>query len=454
MTLRLPNFLSGHKWKRTDDELRVSTVSSSSASSMTSCRRLSQLHLLSGHPIRLDSFRRQHPALQADTMYTKCRRRDTSDSDDDDLMPLDLWDDDDANHTPHPSVQCYAVLHEFVATEMAYFSALEAMKRVFDKVFHAAFDHPALTTLYATTMSLHALHGEFVASLPTLADRVQDHLLEAHSHDIIQALRRRLPFFKLYSHYCSAYKEVTTLLQVRPVTRVAPECQAFVVQLCHASRSLQVDMQSEMIKPVQRLCRYPLLIREWLSFAPPSLSGPLQDLLVDVKDVAALVNERVRAEQNNLKLFELRSRLVGPRCPELCLPTRHLLGDCHLYVVSTLSLAPWAFWVARPRTLIVLSDMLLVAKPMRKQRVKVRKQFAWSQLALDEIDVQKHPSWDANTSFLLRAQRFDGQWHTMLLKCGNAKSKREVLTLLRSAMAHHAKPPSLSTAAYASVSAV
>ncbi|KDO28544.1 hypothetical protein SPRG_06403 [Saprolegnia parasitica CBS 223.65] len=450
MTLRLPNFLSGHKWKRTDDEPRVSTVSSSASSaSMTSSRRLSQLQLLSGHPIRLDSFRRQHPDLQAEASYTKCPRRDTRDSDDD-LMPLDLWEDT----TPHPSVQCYAVLHEFVATELAYFDALEAMKRVFDKVFHVAFDHPALTTLYATTMSLHALHGEFVASLPTLADRVHDHVLEAHSRAIMQALRRRLPFFKLYSHYCSAYKEVTTLLQVRPVTRVAPECQAFVVQLCHASRSLQVDMQSEMIKPVQRLCRYPLLIREWLAFAPPSLAGALQDLLLDVKNVAALVNERVRAEQNNLKLFELRARLVGPQCPELCLPTRHLLGDVHLHVVSTMSLAPWGFWVARPRTLIVLSDMLLVAKPMRKQRAKVRKQFAWSQLALDEIDVQKHPSWDANTSFLLRAQRFDGQWYTMLLKCATAKGKREVLTLLRSAMAQHVKQTPLATPAYASVSAV
>ncbi|OQR84866.1 hypothetical protein ACHHYP_12567 [Achlya hypogyna] len=437
--LRVPSFLrGGHRWKRTGSDSDVDPVSrsSSASSGSLSSRRLSQLQLLSGHHIRLDSFRRQHPALQGDG-DSASQRRPLADSDDsdDDLILLDLWED---SPLPPPSVQCYAVLREFVTTERAYLEALGAMKSVFAGVFSHTFAHPALTTLYATTLSLHALHDELVSALPvTLAS---PDLLVPQSRAVIAALRRRLPFFKLYSHYCSSYKDVTTLLQVRPVTLVAPECQAFVVTLCQASRALNVDMQCEMIKPVQRLCRYPLLVAEWLACAPPELTKPLADLLAEVKEVAALVNERVRAEQNNVKLFDLRARLVGPGRPELCFPTRHFISDCHVHVMSMMSLVPWDFWVSRPRTLILLSDMLLVAKPARKHRLKVRKQFAWAQVSAEEIDTIKCPSWDASMSFVLRCQRFDGQWTSMVLKCGSAKHKREVLTLLRSVISRCAKP--------------
>ncbi|OQS05358.1 hypothetical protein THRCLA_20642 [Thraustotheca clavata] len=409
-------------------------------------RRLSQLHLLSGHHIRLDSFRRQHPAFQDERSVHK----EEIDDEKEGLLPVDIWDE---IATSHPSMQCYAVLQEIIDTEKSYLGALTAMKSVFDKVFTRAFTHPALTTLHATTLSLHQLHTELVSALPELRKVEAD--LVPQSHQLIAILHYRLPFFKLYSHYCTSYKDVTQLLHVRPVTSVAPECQTFMVELCHASRQLNVDIQSEMIKPVQRLCRYPLLISEWLTFAPKELATPLHELLNKAKDIAALVNERVRAEQNNLKLFDLRTRLVGPSCPELCIPTRHFVDDIPLHVVSMMSLVPWEMWMSRPRTLIVLSDLLLITKPTRRHRLKICKQYTWTQVLIEEIDIVKHPSWDTKRSFILRCVRYDGQWNTMVLKCDNAKHKCYVMSLLRTAGGKQFHPPTaISSTRFSCVSAV
>jgi hypothetical protein len=458
------------------DSRASTTRSSLSESSSTNesnklPRRLSQLHLLSEHPIRMSSFHCEsnrslscaHASTpvsldvnpQNQSMMRMHVHENSSDSDMNYLFNFLLQpemsssshvntknDNNNSNSSSSsnhhnmmmdrtrspPQVRSVYVVQEIIRSEADYIYALSLMVEVFkaalgdSKILMA--QNPqhrpsAFETLAVTTASLKQLHMELLTgfSLPHIQSCLSS--LDHHSSSffgttadsdsniailmecILSRFRYILPYMKLYVQYCVAYKEVVALLATRPITKLPPHVQHFMTSLCKVASAFQVDMQLEMIKPVQRLCRYPLLLQEWLdavSRVSPGVSTSflheLHSLWSDAKAMASLVNERVHQYQNNLHLLDLRTRLVfmhyhryePPLSPspdhyhhermEVCHPTRHFLADCHIQLLTMLPLASLVptVWVARPRTLILLSDLLLVTKSMRKHRLKVKNQ--------------------------------------------------------------------------------
>lgn len=93
--------------------------------------------------------------------------------------------------------------------------------------------------------------------------------------------------------------------------------EAEAVNLDRSSRLIAAnhELQSFLIKPVQRLCKYPLLFSELLKYTEASWPNynELQTALSAAKDVAASVNEAQRRAENSVLIDELHSRVLDWR---------------------------------------------------------------------------------------------------------------------------------------------
>lgn len=151
---------------------------------------------------------------------------------------------------------------------------------------------------------------------------------------VAHAFNFTIEFMKVYAFYCSSYlsaKDELALLQ-----KEYPGLNALTTQLGdHARRDLRVDIVSLMIKPVQRICRYPLLFRELLKHAVSSDQAEVvESTLYKIEGVSTHVNEKVREAQNNARLYELHQTIDPKAKIDLLQPSRTLLSEMLVRVVS------------------------------------------------------------------------------------------------------------------------
>lgn len=166
---------------------------------------------------------------------------------------------------------------------------------------------------------------------------------------VVAAFDFTIEYMKVYAFYCSSYlsaKDELALLQKK-----YPGLDTLTTQLDeHARQDLHVDIVSHMIKPVQRICRYPLLFRELLKNVNSEQEVEMVErTLHKIESVSAQVNEKVREAQHNARLYELH-QTVDPKSTKVDLlqPSRTLLCEMTVRVVSPDS-PRWPSFVLRLR---------------------------------------------------------------------------------------------------------
>lgn len=231
-----------------------------------------------------------------------------------------------------------------------------------------------------------------------------------------RAFLRMAEFFKVYAVYCAAHRpatdELNALHKKLPWILNPGEDDETFVELRYPG------VLSELIKPVQRICRYPMLLRSLADQAAVKDSSLIRGALNAVERVSDLVNLRVRDAQNNARLLELDSTLgtkgnhrVRVR---LLRPARAFVCEA----AATVSVGrdgprwPWlrkwaALWArmwrhvdnedlhaslsgsrgpvdsrGEPSRLILLSDALLMAKKS-EHKLQIRRQICLSCAAID-----------------------------------------------------------------------
>jgi RhoGEF domain/PH domain len=117
-------------------------------------------------------------------------------------------------------------------------------------------------------------------------------------------------FLKIYSIYAANHEHAVKTVdeQMRSNKAFANICEDASKQPeCRA-----LDLSSFLIKPVQRLCKYPLLFRELLKETPEDHTdyANLVYCHEQLSQVADFVNERKRAAEDSVRLLWLRRRLV------------------------------------------------------------------------------------------------------------------------------------------------
>ncbi|GMF24897.1 unnamed protein product [Phytophthora lilii] len=142
---------------------------------------------------------------------------------------------------------------------------------------------------------------------------------------VTKAFASTVEYMKVYALYCANYLPATEELKSH-----AKLLDAFT--LSQADNNNQpFDAVSDLIKPVQRICRYSLLFRSLVKNATTPEEALLsQQALESVQRVSDLVNARVRDAENNVRLVSINNSIDNAKVAaklNLLRPGRTLLCE-------------------------------------------------------------------------------------------------------------------------------
>jgi len=234
-------------------------------------------------------------------------------------------------------------LHELHATEETYVNDLTLLcedLRVHVTRASKAHESRLWATLGADAQTLLRIHLELVRQLRSGS---------ADMSCAAIAFGTMSPYLRVYSQYCSNYVTAQERLEK-----------------LRGESGLDKALMGLLIKPVQRLCRYPLLLDGLLSKLPrdhPS-RGALEAAAAAVKSIAEQVNERVRLADGRAQFVACANALNQP---ELVTPGRHLLREVDVQAQAVASgPAPLRGGQRHKCRLWIASDLVILAKVMTR----------------------------------------------------------------------------------------
>jgi hypothetical protein len=102
-------------------------------------------------------------------------------------------------------------------------------------------------------------------------------------------------------------------VRVRARAAALTECTAFLERVQASEKCAGRDIGAFLILPIQRIPRYVLLLQELLKNTPTAHAdrAPLEQALVQMRDVADYVNERKREAENLSRVSQVSKMLTG-----------------------------------------------------------------------------------------------------------------------------------------------
>ncbi|CAK9010587.1 RhoGEF domain-containing protein gxcJ [Durusdinium trenchii] len=209
--------------------------------------------------------------------------------------------------------------------------------------------------------------------------------------DLVQAVRvvtkelqDILPFLKIYATFCHRYSSaLSKLVSCRQSNKALDQ---FMQQREGRSENQHSSLQSLLIKPVQRICKYPLLVSS-LQKAVGDLLGSDADLHQEldrackaVEAIAAEVNQKVNDAENMDKVLKVYQQLGGDAgCANLVEPHRRFVSKDDVHVLK----APFYEGKAQKQTAFLFNDVILLAEPRKRESTPE------SYKLVDRIDLRK-----------------------------------------------------------------
>ncbi|EIW73519.1 hypothetical protein TREMEDRAFT_25033 [Tremella mesenterica DSM 1558] len=98
----------------------------------------------------------------------------------------------------------------------------------------------------------------------------------------------------------------------------------------------QINLESYLLLPIQRVPRYKLLLEDLAMCTPPRLDGPQDKLdaaLQEIANLASLMNEEKRESESRLRLLQWQQRITSRGPSPLVQPHRKLILDGRLNLI-------------------------------------------------------------------------------------------------------------------------
>ncbi|KAJ3187390.1 cytochrome c oxidase subunit 1 [Gaertneriomyces sp. JEL0708] len=177
--------------------------------------------------------------------------------------------------------------------------------------------------------------------------------------------------FKVYTEYCGNYPEAMKLLNK---LQAQEQFKELLQKMMNSSEGRGLSLESFLIKPVQRICKYPLLIRE-LQKHTDKLSKDTITLnlaMTKIESVVTLVNEHTRQLGERDRIQALQQRIESPTALNLT-DRRHIRDGPIGKVVGG---------KVRERYVLIFGDVLLVCAPIKNGKYALESAYDIADLAL------------------------------------------------------------------------
>ena len=250
------------------------------------------------------------------------------------------------------TTQALNVCREVRETESAYIVDLQTVLEVYVR---PAIEHQMLTL--EDTQAIFANLEELSRCALVLLELMD---LEGDKAGVLaRAFIQVAPFFKLYAFYCRNYERaLTTLAACRKNT---PGLSEFLQQQASLPQCRGLQLESYLIKPVQRLTKYPLFWKDLLKNVPTTHRDrvALERANELVVSVSMSVNATLNDELIRLKTVQVLKDL-GSEWLELVAPHRKLVHEFN--GTMTVGMRTWM------ASVYVLTDVLIICQSGRRNR--------------------------------------------------------------------------------------
>lgn len=206
------------------------------------------------------------------------------------------------------------VLSELVKTERDYVGTLEFLSVFLHRLNQYAatkvdknITDETVKVLFFNIEEILAVHRDF---LSMVEERLHP---DPHAHhEVGRCFLHFRSRFQIYDEYCGNHEKAQRLLlelnKIRSVRTCLLNCM-----LLGGRTNTEVPLEGYLVAPIQRICKYPLLLKELLKRTPKKHNdyGLVQESLQAMKSVCSSINEAKRQMEKLEILEEWQSHIEG-----------------------------------------------------------------------------------------------------------------------------------------------
>ncbi|XP_036400714.1 intersectin-1 isoform X2 [Megalops cyprinoides] len=192
-------------------------------------------------------------------------------------------------------------IHELIVTEENYVNDLQLVTEVFQKPLLESelLTEKEVAMIFVNWKELIMCNIKLLKALRVRKKMSGERMPVKMIGDILTA---QLPHMQPYIRFCSCQLNGATLIQQK--TDEVPDFKEFVKRLAMDPRCKGMPLSSFLLKPMQRVTRYPLIIKNILENTPESHPdhSHLKQALEKAEELCSQVNEGVREKENSDRL--------------------------------------------------------------------------------------------------------------------------------------------------------
>ncbi|KAI0085934.1 hypothetical protein BDY19DRAFT_963763 [Irpex rosettiformis] len=210
-------------------------------------------------------------------------------------------------------------IFELIATEGAYVRDLQLIVEVFYTRLLPLLDDKATKVLFANVEDILLTNTTF---LSTLEERQRESRLYIDS--IGDILKLNISHMGVYLEYCVNHGTAIRLLQ--SLRESNPELASTLQRLREEPAVRNLDLSSYLLVPMQRITRYPLLIKQILHYSEVAEERRLVENALDTSEkILNHINETIREQEGRERLRTISKDLwIGQGRLDLTAPTRNM----------------------------------------------------------------------------------------------------------------------------------
>lgn len=273
------------------------------------------------------------------------------------------------------------IINEIVATERKYVFDLSTLIEIYMKPLLSQFKDSITpgqsSNIFSNVNQIEKLNSELLSRLVNLQQLPTE-------EQFIGKLFVEMSFlFRSYTTFCVNQSVADRDIKV---IKKNPMIYKFLEEQRSLPECGKLDLESYIIKPLQRICRYPLLLRELLknTYETHPDYKYTQQALSQFDDVVRDINEKKRASENQMAIIELQQLFFDD--VQLLKPARKLLLDADMKKIT-------ATGSTSKRHVFLFNDLLVIAeeklaignqKYKLKDSVPIRNCIVWDDSGKNE----------------------------------------------------------------------
>ncbi|CAH6792567.1 Itsn1 [Phodopus roborovskii] len=192
-------------------------------------------------------------------------------------------------------------IHELIVTEENYVNDLQLVTEIFQKPLMESelLAEKEVAMIFVNWKELIMCNIKLLKALRVRKKMSGEKMPVKMIGDILSA---QLPHMQPYIRFCSCQLNGAALIQQK--TDEAPDFKEFVKRLAMDPRCKGMPLSSFILKPMQRVTRYPLIIKNILENTPENHPdhSHLKHALEKAEELCSQVNEGVREKENSDRL--------------------------------------------------------------------------------------------------------------------------------------------------------